>query len=69
MSLICGITGAALAQQTVKVERLGKGIDDIVPAGATIKKMAGGYTWRVRDIKVRGVRQRAIVPSGPRTFR
>jgi gluconolactonase len=45
LNLICGIASAALAQQVVKVERLGKGIDDIVPADATIKKMASGYTW------------------------
>ena len=45
MSLICGIAGAALAQQVVKVERIGKGIDDIVPADATLKKLASGYTW------------------------
>jgi len=45
LCVICGVTSAALAQQAVKVERLGKGIDDIVPADATIKKMADGYTW------------------------
>jgi gluconolactonase len=45
ISLFCGIAGVALAQQTVKVERLSKGIDDIVPPDAAIKKMATGYTW------------------------
>jgi gluconolactonase len=43
--LICGIASAALAQEPAKVERLGKGIDDIVPADATIKKVADGFTW------------------------
>jgi gluconolactonase len=43
--LICGVTAVAFAQQPVNVERLNKAIDDIVPADATIKKMADGFKW------------------------
>jgi gluconolactonase len=33
------------AQEPLKVEKLGKGIDEIVPASATIQKLASGYKW------------------------
>jgi gluconolactonase len=33
------------AQEPLKVEKLGKGIEDIVPASPAIQKLATGYTW------------------------
>jgi gluconolactonase len=43
--MVYGMAFAALAQEPAKVERLGKGIDDIVPTDATIQKVADGFTW------------------------
>jgi gluconolactonase len=43
--LIYGLRSAALAQEAAKVERFGKGIDDIVPIDASINKVADGFTW------------------------
>jgi gluconolactonase len=45
LCLICGIATTADSQQAVKVERLNKAIDEIVPGNATIKKVADGYKW------------------------
>jgi len=39
------MTTVALSQQAAKVEKLSKSLDDIVPADATIKKVAEGFTW------------------------
>jgi gluconolactonase len=54
LCLICGIATAALAQEAAKVERTGKGIDDIVPAGAILKKMADGFTWTEGPVWIYG---------------
>jgi gluconolactonase len=45
--LICGLTGMAAhaQQQAAKIERLTKAMDEIVPAGASLSKVASGYTW------------------------
>jgi gluconolactonase len=39
------IVTAVLAQTPAKVERLAAGLDQIVPANATIEKIANGFTW------------------------
>ncbi len=52
------------AQEPLKVEKLGKGIDEIVPAGATIQELATGYTWTEGPIWIRqGYLLFAEIPS------
>lgn len=39
------VAASLSAQQTAKIERLNKAVDDIVPADAVLNKVASGYTW------------------------
>jgi gluconolactonase len=46
LSLLSCLTSATFAQQApAKVERLDKSVDEIIPADATLNKVASGYTW------------------------
>jgi gluconolactonase len=39
------MTAGSAAEQAAKVEKLGPGIEAIVPAGAMLEKISSGYTW------------------------
>jgi gluconolactonase len=52
--MIAGLSTSTEAQEVAKVERRNKAIDEMVPADATISKVAEGFTWTEGPVWIYG---------------